>query len=260
MHQFGMPSLIEMSTIEETAKLCNELGLSFIELSMSLPQYQIDRINIEALRELSAKYNVGYTIHLDENLNPNDFNKYVVDACHKTIVGVIDIAKQLRMPIINMHLPRSVYFTLPDKRVDLFDEYRVEYIESMQIFRDVCERTIGDTNIKICVENCHGYTDAHIAALNVLLESKVFGLTLDIGHSAAAGYIDEPFVFQHIDRLHHMHIHDALGKKNHLPLGVGEIDLHKYFDIAKLKDCSVVLETKTASGLTQSVEWMNNNR
>lgn len=44
MLEFGMPTLIENKTIEDNIALCKELGLSFIELSMNFPEYQIDKI------------------------------------------------------------------------------------------------------------------------------------------------------------------------------------------------------------------------
>jgi sugar phosphate isomerase/epimerase len=37
--------------------------------------------------------------------------------------------------------------------------------------------------------------------------------------------IDEPFINKHIERLYHMHAHDAKDRENHLPLGQGEINL-----------------------------------
>ena len=43
--QFGMPTLIEIKSIEETAALCHELGLAFIELNMDLPEYQADMLD-----------------------------------------------------------------------------------------------------------------------------------------------------------------------------------------------------------------------
>ena len=41
MISFGMPTLIELNTLEESAALCRELGLKFIELNMSFPQNQL---------------------------------------------------------------------------------------------------------------------------------------------------------------------------------------------------------------------------
>ncbi len=38
--KLGMPTLIELNTLEDNAKLCKELGLDFIEINMNLPQFQ----------------------------------------------------------------------------------------------------------------------------------------------------------------------------------------------------------------------------
>ncbi len=59
--------------------------------------------------------------------------------------------------------------------------------------------------------------------------------------------------------INHLHLHDAIGKKNHLPLGSGEID---YFSIlselgSNLK--TIVFETKTVVGLKASVEYFREN-
>lgn len=40
--KFGMPTLIELSTISDCVKLCKELNLDFIELNMNMPQYQVE--------------------------------------------------------------------------------------------------------------------------------------------------------------------------------------------------------------------------
>ena len=73
--KFGMPTLIELETIEDCAKLCQKLNLDFIEINMSFPQYQVDSLVIDELMELKRRYGIEYTIHADEQLNPFDFNK-----------------------------------------------------------------------------------------------------------------------------------------------------------------------------------------
>jgi len=60
-----------------------------------------------------------------------------------------------------------------------------------------------------------------------------------------------------IDKLYHMHMHDAVGSRCHLTLGTGEIDIKKYFDLARVQDARIMLETKTVDGLTQSVSYVN---
>ena len=133
------------------------------------------------------------------------------------------------------------------------------YLSSLESFRDKCEQAIGDANIKICIENSDGYDqDFLIKGLTLLLKSKVFGLTFDIGHNASIGGGDEAVILGYESKLYHIHIHDAMGKKNHLPLGTGELDLPKYFDLAEKNNSRVALETKTTEGLRQSVDWLKN--
>ena len=66
MKNFGMPTLIENSTLEQNISLCKELGLSFIELNMNFPEYQIDKLEaVEWLYKKADEAGVYYTIHLD---------------------------------------------------------------------------------------------------------------------------------------------------------------------------------------------------
>ncbi len=257
--RFGIPTLIETSTLEECASLCQELHLDFIELNMNLPQYQLDKIDIQAFKEIADKYGIFYTIHLDENLNVSDFNPYIAKGYQRTVLETIALAKELGIQVINMHLALGVYFTLPEKKVYLFSEYKEQYLQSITAFRDMCQEAIGDSAIKICIENCNGFPLFQQEALQIFFESPVFGLTFDIGHNHSGGNLDEPYILKNKERLYHMHLHDALGKKNHLALGTGELDLPKYLSLAQAQNCSVVLETKTIEGLRQSVKWLENS-
>lgn len=253
---YGMPTLIETSALEECAKLCTESGLDFIELNMNMPQYQLDKIDVDYFKSIADKYGVYYTIHLDENLNVSDFNSYVAEAYTKTVADTIEITKQLGVRVVNMHMARGVYFTLPDRKVYLFSEYKEQYSESIVSFRNMCETAVGDANIKICIENCDGYEEFQKEAIETLLESNVFALTFDVGHNHGIGGTDEEFVMKHKNRLHHIHLHDAEGTKNHLALGTGEMNIEKYINLANEHNCRAVLETKTIDGLKQSVEWL----
>lgn len=253
---FGMPTLIETKSLKECASLCNELGLSFIELNMNMPQFQLNKINVEEFKRIAQKYDISYTIHLDENLNFSDFNPYVSSAYIRTVTETIELAKKLEASILNMHLTKGVYFTLPDKKVYLFDEYKEQYLQSVKDFCKECESAIDNSNIKICIENCDGYTEFNKDAIDLLLESPVFCLTFDVGHNYGIGGSDEPIIMEHKSKLCHMHLHDALGRQNHMALGTGELDIHKYLNLAKKCNCRIVLETKTIVGLKQSVQWI----
>lgn len=257
MNLFGMPTLIEAESLDKCALLCSSLGLDFIELNMNLPEYQVQVMEERRFKEVSEKYGVTYTIHLDENLDVSDFNPYIADAHRRTALETIDFAKKLNIPVLNMHISRGVYFTLPEQKVFLYRQFRERYLSSIISFRDECEDRIGSSNITVCIENTNGYFDFQLEAIELLLKSPVFGLTLDIGHNHRAGCADEPFVLRHRDRLRHTHFHDSIGGKDHLALGSGEIDVMRYLSLAEEQGCSVVLETKTIAGLSESVSYLN---
>lgn len=254
--QYGMPTLLENASIAESAALCQQLQLDFVELNMSLPYCQLPQLNPDALQQLAEEHQLFFTIHLDENLNISDYNPYVASAYCQTVLDTIALGKQLHVPTLNMHLPRGVYVTLPDKKVFLFDMYRTAYLDSIRHFRDQCTSAIGDAPMRICIENTNGFLPFQQEALALFLESPVFGLTYDIGHDAACGGLDTSYLLAHRNRLHHMHMHDALGKSNHLALGAGELPIAHYHQLAKEQSCRVVLETKTIEGLTQSVQYL----
>jgi sugar phosphate isomerase/epimerase len=257
---YGMPTLIELPSLEATILLCHKLGLDFVELNMNLPEYQADQLDVDELQHLASKYGIYYTIHLDEAFNPYDFNKRVATAYTETALQVIDIAKKLNIPILNMHHPEGIHFKLPDRKEYLFQQYKDVYLDSIRTFRGICEETIGSHDMKICVENTSGWDKAPYLqeGINCLLESPVFALTFDTGHNAGTDGSDEGFILEHKVKFIHMHLHDAFvgTNRNHLPLGIGELDIPRYLKAAKEHNCHVVLETKTVAGLEQSVGWL----
>jgi sugar phosphate isomerase/epimerase len=250
--EFGMPTLIEIDDLEHTLKLANELYL---------PQYQCEELerNLATLKSFKDKYGIYYTIHLDENLNVCDFNNAVREAYLSTVVRTIEIAKQLNIPMINMHMNHGVHFTLPHKKVRLFEMYKDNYLQSVLDFKRLCEKSIGSSNIIISIENTNGYFQYEKEAISLLLEGNVFGLTWDIGHSNAVDNMDEEFIISQESKLTHFHIHDGLNKYDHMTLGTGEIDLSQRLQLAEKNNCRCVVETKTIDSLRKSVKWLRKN-
>lgn len=257
---FGMPTLIELDSLEETMVLCQELGLHFIELNMNLPLYQLKYLEkIEELKRLKDKYQLFYTIHLDENLNVCDFNSLVAKAYMETVERTIQVAKKLEIPVINMHMNHGIHVTLPDRKVKLFEQYKETYLKSIMLFRDMCEQTIGHDNIHICIENTDGFMGYEKEAIELLLQSDVFALTWDIGHSNSCNNKDDAFLMKHERKLEHFHIHDGRKELNHMTLGTGEIDLKDRLNLAKMHHCKCVVETKTVDALRKSIHWLKAN-
>jgi len=258
--QFGIPTLIEHESLAETAALCREFGFRFVELNMNMPQYQLEAMDAVKMKEIAQEYGIGYTLHLDENLNVTDFNPAVAQSWRETVIKAIRFAQEMEIPVLNMHLNRGVYFTLPEKRVFLYEKYEESYMAGMLAFREECQRGIGQSGIHICVENTDGYPEWQMRALDRLLESPAFGLTYDVGHDHAAGRRDGALIQARKNSLMHMHLHDARANgENHLPLGSGEMDIRHCLDLAKTQNCRVVVETKTVQGLWRSARWLKEN-
>jgi len=252
-NDFGMPFLLETPTIADAAALCSELGLSFVELNMNFPACQADALDMQELYELKRRYGICFTIHLEEGCDPFCFNRGVRRAWLDSIRGTLTIAQAIDAPIVNMHLPKGDYITLPDRKVHMFEHYQEDYQAAVEELRDMCRRELKDSNTRICIENTNGFAPYEQTAISMVFESGVFGLTLDIGHSHAVADRDIPFYHAFDRMMIHMHAHDAKGSSNHLALGDGEIDLTDRFAWAKRNGARVVLETKTIDALRTSV-------
>jgi len=257
MVTFGAPTLIEIPSLEESLALCNELGLKFFEINMSFPRYQSELFDVEKMLALKEKYGVFYTVHIDENLDPCSVNRGISRVYTQTMLKAIELAKALDIPTLNMHTQRGIKVTLPDRVTYIYAENEELYLSDIRAFRDAVTSAIGGSGIKVCIENTGGYDLPFLRhGIDELLKSPAFMLTFDIGHDNALKNIDEPFILERGDRLIHMHMHDGLGKRVHLALGDGDMDISRFLRLADEHSCRVVLETKTVEALRKSVAYL----
>ena len=254
---YGMPTLVECENVESCARLAKALGLKFIEINQSFPQYQTERLNPSHLAEIAEKYGIFYTFHADEQLNPFDFNSAVSRTYTQNMLETVALAKKIGATRINMHLLRGVYVTLPGKRIFLNEVYSAEFFAKVKLFAKAVSDAVGDSPLKVCVENTDGFLPYELDAVDLLLERGCFGITLDIGHNACINGADDKFVFDRESRLCHMHLHDCAGGKPHLAFGDGELDIGKYISLGEKHGCTAVIEVKTVEGLEKSVRYLN---
>ena len=255
--KFGMPTLVECKDIFECRDVAKENGLDFIEINMSFPQYQPASLSVEALREITEKDGIFYTIHADEMLNPFDFNAKVSECYFDVMRDTIRFAKAVGVPVINMHLLKGVYVTLPGKVILLSDVYSEQYKERVKQFIAMCEEEIGDSELRIAIENVDSnpFTESQLSVLPLFMASPVFGLTLDTGHELCLGFVDSHVFDEYPDRLIHLHLHDAKGKSAHLPLGSAEVEISSKLE--KLpSDRTCLVEVKTIEGLRESMKYL----
>ena len=258
--KFGMPTLVECKDIYDTMELCSECGLDFIEINLSFPQYLPQNLDTEKIKKIAKEKGISFTIHADEMLNPFDFNEVVSKAYFEVFRDTIRFAKKISASVINLHLLKGVYVTLPGKVIFLSDVYFEEYEKRVKEFISMCEEEIGDAPLKICIENVDSnpFTESQLKLLPTFLDSKCFALTLDTGHEWALKFADRAVYEKYPDMVYHMHLHDCIGKSPHLPLGSGEVDVFGKIKSFKNGETCLV-EVKTIDGLRQSVEFLKNN-
>ena len=119
MTDFGMPTLIEIPDLEQSAALCRRLGLKFMEINMSFPQYQPECLDADKLLELKEKYGIYFTVHIDESLDPACVNAGVAQAYLDTMLKTVVLAKKAGISCFTdrgcsgHYIKRSVQITLP---------------------------------------------------------------------------------------------------------------------------------------------------
>lgn len=253
MFQFGMPTLLEFESLEMNAKYCKENGLKFIEINMNMPQYQVEALNRDHLLDLMKRYDIYFTFHMADNLDIANFQKEIRDAYVELVLQTLAFAESIASPIVNMHMQKGVYFTLPTEKVYMYDKYIGRYLEYVDSFYKVMEVFLEDKGVKLAIENTGDYNlDFMKKGTELLIDSKHIYMTYDIGHDYSFGH-DHEFVIEHLEKIRHMHIHDAIGVDHHLALGTGDMKLERYIGFAKNYHIRCVIEAKTIDALTKSV-------
>lgn len=258
--KFGMPTLVECKDLAACAEAAAGYGLDFVEINMSFPQYGAYALSAEECRRLTREYGVGFTIHADEGLNPFDFDPRVSSCYFDVMRETLRFALAIGAPIVNMHLLKGVYVTLPERVVLLNDIYREAYLSRVRDFVRMCEKEIADAPLRVAIENVDSnpFTESQREALrSVFLPSGAFALTLDVGHNECLGGRDLSLYEEYPAALRHMHLHDSDGRRAHLALGDGRVDIKRA--LSRLpSDGTCLLEVKTLNGLSRSVEYLKN--
>ena len=256
--EFGMPTLLELDDLESNVALAQRLGLSFVEINCNVPPFQASTLDPNTLRALSAQTGIRFTFHLDEYMSITDPNPKIAQAYLDSVLESIAFAKAANITTMTMHLIPGVVFTLPHKKVYVYEKYPEYYLERMRHFRDEVTQAIGDSAVRLNIENVNGFADYMRMGLSELLKSPVFGLTYDCGHNHRYHRVDWDFLKNNARRITHMHIHDCRGQQDHLPFGEGDIDLRAELAFAAPTCLRAVIEVKTQASLESAVERLAN--
>ncbi|MBQ9071144.1 MAG: sugar phosphate isomerase/epimerase [Clostridia bacterium] len=254
--KFGMPNLVECEALLDCALLAKKLSIDFIEINMSFPDYAPGAFDVNSAKEIAEKYGLFYTIHADEALNPFDFNPRVSECYFEVMRDTLKVAKEIGARVVNLHLQKGIYVTLPGKVILLTDVYREKYLSIVRSFIGMCEKELSGTDIKIAIENVdsNAFTSSQLEALELFLKSECFALTLDTGHECKLKYSDSHIFEKYPEKILHMHLHDCDITGPHIPLGEGEVKINE--KLRELCGDTCLIEVKTIDGLIKSVDYL----
>jgi sugar phosphate isomerase/epimerase len=251
-----MPSLLEFPDAEANARLCQVLGLQFVELNMNCPEYLPDSLPGDRILALAQRFGVAFTFHLPEETDLAAFCPEARQGHAACVARAIEWAAAAGIPKLTMHLNPGVYFTLPDRRVWLYQVHQDQFLRNLVQSVDSLAGLARRKDLRLLIENT-GHWDMPFLqeAIHRLMAQfgGPLGLTWDVGHDAASGLVDRPLIDRYMDRVGHMHLHDVAGHSAHQPLFSGQADLLTPLDTAMRRGWDIVIEVKTAAALEASV-------
>lgn len=253
--KFGMPTMIEYNSIEENIKLAKTLGLSFIELNLDLPYCTLTN----NIKKFSKKYNIEFTIHFSEKLDVGELDNDIRNAYLKKIESIIKIGSQLNIKKYNLHLDPGIHFSLPDKKIFIYEKYLTKYKKNLKESCFVLNNLAKKYDVEIMFENLKlpGYL---MEGFKIISTFDNLFFTLDMGHDLKDNSHAEEFFLNYKNKIKHVHIHDFNGKNDHITLGTGIMDVKNKISLIKKLNVYAVIEVKKAKELVESVNYLNINK
>ncbi|HNT35478.1 MAG TPA: sugar phosphate isomerase/epimerase [bacterium] len=253
----GMPTLVELHDLQANATMASELGLDFVEMNLDCPAYLPERLPAEVVRQIGEESGLAFTVHLPEKLDLAVFQSKIRRGQLDFLAEVLHWTAEAGIELVNMHLNEGVYFTLPDRRLWLYEAYREDFLSSlMESFRELSQLA-SRNRTRLCIENLGRQNPTSRQALKSLLQLQGVYLTYDVGHDAEADFCFLAFVEEHAERLAHMHLHDFDGRSSHQTLFSGTVNIPRMIALAQRLNLRVVVETKTVASLRESVRRLH---
>ena len=253
-----MPALVEYTTLTQLVDLCLELNLNFIELNMNLPYNFIQNINPTELKKIKGETNIEFTMHMPDEADLGTFYQSVREGYVKLFQDTLDWAYESGVKLLNLHIIEGAKMTLPDKKVYIYDQYSKEYqnnfIKSIESLSPIAHKY----NTVLSIENSHNFGKPYIQhVLDRAITYPNVNLTWDTGHDAVSNFTDKKYLMKHVDKITHMHFHDAKGQNDHQIPFDGELNISEIIEFAKERNIKMLIEVKTSEALKKSVNILS---
>ncbi|KZX15861.1 endonuclease 4 [Methanobrevibacter cuticularis] len=243
--KLGVSSLsVYKEHISENLEFIEGLNIDYFEILNDYPNNIIDT-------ELLKSYNLKYVVHSPIiDLNLASLNHSIQKTSIAEVMKSINIANELDSEIVVVHPGNIPFLSRPFQEKAL-----VKSRESLKICGDYGK----DLGITIAVENMpkiEGFLYTDIIKLNQLLTDLDMFMTLDIGHAATAGFLENEVYF---DSIKHIHLSDNFHDYDtHLALGEGDIDFKTTINTFEDNnyDGIYTIEVNDKDSVIKSIEYL----
>lgn len=256
--KLGMPILFEYETIEENIKLAKELNLDFIENNLNFSYGRKALENPEHLKKILDDAGLFQTLHFYDE---TDFASYeeVTEAYLGLMDKYVTLGSKCNLKMLNIHLNKGPVCTISGVKNYIytkeFDAYKERLLKVLGKAREICERN----GVVLVIENVnHNAVIPYLDDAYRFLKPAGFYFNFDIGHDSTNSFQLKKLNEELNLPFKEFHFHDSDGKRDHLNLGEGTIDLKYFKDLALKNDANVLLEVKSSGDLITSVPYFRN--
>lgn len=245
--KIGVSTLaINDENISKNLGFIEELGVEYVEI---LNEYPNNAIDIDLLNS----YNFTYTVHSPIiDLNIASLNTAIQKTSINEIAKSIDVANELNSDVLVVH-PGSIPF--------LARPYEDKILAKCRESLVICGNYGIDSGVNITVENMpniESFLYQDIKKLDELLVDLDMAMTLDVGHAATTGFLENQMYF---DSIKHIHLSDNNHDNDmHYALGEGSIDFKRIIDIFQKNnyDGIYVIEVNDTDSVVNSIDYLKN--
>ena len=157
----------------------------------------------------------------------------------------------------NIHLDPGIHFSLPDKKIFIYQEYLNDYLDAYKDSCDILSKIASKYNATILFENVkiESYT---LKAIEVISNYENLFFTLDLGHNIRYGNIAKEEFLKYENKIKHIHLHDFNGSKDHQELFTGLLNTKEELAFCNKHNLDVLIEVKRKEELINSVNKLHN--
>ena len=208
-------------------------GFDFVDLFLEEDKATPEKINVEKVKKLLRKYNLGVVGHTAWYLPIGSPIKTLREASVKELVRYFEVFSELGVEFVTIHANWPGGMFSEEEGI----KFQVESLRKLV-------REAKRFNLKIMYEPLETYADNVKNVSKILKMVPGLFLHLDIGHANLFGKKPEEFIKKFSNKIKHVHLHDNNGDKDlHLPMGCGSIEWEKILKILKkYYDGTITLE------------------